>query len=139
MVERSLARKEKLKKRKTFFKFFTLIGLVLLVFVSVALGKEVYRRHQITQEIDKAKQEVESLEKKNHELQALIDYLNTDSFKEIQARQSLGLQKEGEMAVAIEPGIAASYEDQGSTFESSEEVKEASNLKKWWKYFFSAR
>jgi cell division protein FtsB len=139
MAERSLARKAKSKKRKTFFKFFTLMGLVLLVFVSVALGKEVYRRHQISQEIDEAKQEVESLEKKNFELQALIDYLNTDSFKEIQARQNLGLQKEGEMAVAIEPGIASAAENQGSTFESAGEVKEVSNFKKWWKYFFAAK
>ncbi|NQU99489.1 MAG: septum formation initiator family protein, partial [Parcubacteria group bacterium] len=99
MSERPLARKIKSQRRKTLYKLITLVGMVVLVFVSIALGKEVYRRHQINQEIDAVKQDIEELERKNHEMQALVDYLNTDSFKEIQARQSLGLQKEGEVAV----------------------------------------
>lgn len=139
MTERPLARKIKARRRKTIYKLVTLIGLILLVFVSIALGKEIYRRYQINQGIDELKQEVDSLERRNYELQALVDYLNTDSFKEIQARQNLGLQKKGEVAVAVEPGVAISSKDQGSTFASSEETKKISSPKKWWNYFFAAK
>ena len=137
--QRPLARKIKSQRRKTLYKLITLVGMVVLVFVSIALGKEVYRRHQINQEIDAVKQDIEELERKNHEMQALVDYLNTDSFKEIQARQNLGLQKEGEVAVAVEPGIAVDDEDQGSTFVSDKNAKEVSNGKKWWNYFFAMK
>lgn len=128
---------KKIRKKRLIFKFLTLIGLVLLVFVSVALSKEIYRRYQINQEIKKVKQEIEKLEKKNKELSALIDYLNTDSFKEIQARQNLGLQKEGETAVAIEPGLA--HEVEQETFFETDEEKQISNPRKWWNYFFATR
>jgi cell division protein FtsB len=139
MSERPLARKIKSQKRKTIYKLITLVGMVVLIFVSIALGKEIYRRYQINQEINVVKQEIEELERKNHEMQALVDYLNTDSFKEIQARQNLGLQKEGEVAVAVEPGLPADDEDLSSTFESSENTEEISNGKKWWKYFFAMK
>lgn len=139
MAERPLTRKLKAQKRKTFYKFVTLVGFVFLVFVSIALGKEIYRRHQINQEIEKTKLQIEELERKNHELQALIDYLNTDSFKEIQARQNLGLQKDGEVAVAVEPGVVTSSDDQGSSFESSDSAEDSSNARKWWNYFFAMK
>lgn len=137
-MKEKLIEKGKAKKKRIIFKFLTIIGFIALVFVSIALGKEIYRRYQINQEIKKAKDEIEDLEKKNRELQALIDYLNTDSFKEIQARQNLGLQKEGETAVAIEPGIFASSEKNETTFESNN-VEESSNLRRWWNYFFAPR
>ncbi len=139
MSERPLARKIKTQRRRTLYKLITLVGMVVLIFVSIALGKEIYRRYQINQEIDTVKQQIEELERKNHEMQALVDYLNTDSFKEIQARQNLGLQKDGEVAVAVEPGLAADDEDQGSTFKSDENAQEISNGKRWWNYFFALK
>jgi cell division protein FtsB len=138
MKEKLIGEKGKSKRKRIIFKSLTLIGIILLVVVSIALGKEIYGRHQINQEIEKAKHEIEDLERKNYELQALIDYLNTDSFKEIQARQNLGLQKEGETAVSIEPGISLPSQNQEITFESGE-VKESSNPRRWWDYFFAPK
>jgi cell division protein FtsB len=137
-MREKFAEKSKIKKKRMIFKFLTIFGFIILIFVSIALGKEIYRRYQINQEIKKVKEEIEDLEKKNRELQALIDYLNTDSFKEIQARQNLGLQKEGEQAVAIEPGLFTPSEKNEATFESNN-TKESSNARKWWDYFFAPK
>lgn len=128
-------------KKGFIFKLITFIGIIVLILVSIALGKEIYRRYQINQEIKTVKSEIETLQKKNKELQVLVDYLNSDSYKEIQARQNLGLQKPGEQAVAIE--AAPTTEGAISTGDSTkiataEPTKNLSNPEKWWKYFFGA-
>lgn len=129
--------KDTLKKRGIIFKLFTLAGFVLLIFVSLALGKEIYRRYQINQEIKSVEDEIERLEKRNKELQALVDYLASPSYKEIQARQNLGLQKPGEQAVAVEPAPAASAQDNQNPAEPKEE--NLSNPHRWWNYFFEPK
>lgn len=135
------ASKNSLTKKGFIFKLITFVGIIVLILVSIALGKEIYRRYQINQEIKTVKSEIETLQKKNQELQALVDYLNSDYYKEIQARQNLGLQKPGEQAVAIE--AAPTTENAASTgiskvATSAEPARELSNTEKWWKYFFGA-
>lgn len=132
----------KKRKNRSILRFFLsskiiiLVGLVFLIFVSLALGKELARKRKVNQQIDEVKQEIERLEKRNKELTSLIEYLNTDSFKEVQARQSLNMQKEGETAVAVPAAVkSAEEENDGGKFDF--ETKEGkSNLSKWWKYFF---
>jgi cell division protein FtsB len=114
-------------------KFLTISGLAFLVFISVGLSKEIVRRHQINKEIEKVKKEIEVLEKKNQELSSIIDYLSTESFREIQARKELGFQKEGETAISIQ-----SEEAKGEEVKKEEQNKEISNPKKWWNYFFAS-
>ncbi len=128
-------------KKGFIFKLITFVGIIVLILVSIALGKEIYRRYQINQEIKTVKSEIETLQKKNKELQVLVDYLNSDSYKEIQARQNLGLQKPGEQAVAIEAAPAtegAASTDTSKVVTAVDPAHELSNPEKWWKYFFSA-
>lgn len=133
------------KKNATFkalmsSKLVLVIGFVLLALISVALTKELMRKHQVNQEIELVKEEIERLERRNEELQALVEYLNTDSFKEIQARQSLNLQKEGETAVAITEPVREPVIEEQVIDKAEEAQKEAlagkSNIVKWWEYFF---
>lgn len=122
-------------KKKTAIKLLIFFGFVMIIFTSFGLGKELVRRQKINNEIQEVKKEIESLEKKNKELGQLIEYLNTDSFKEIQARQNLGFKKEGEKVISIESGDSGlNYENEAS-FEVPIKT-ETSNLKKWWNYFF---
>jgi cell division protein FtsB len=123
-------------------KLILIIGFILLALISVALTKELMRKHKVNQEIELVKEEIDRLERKNEELAALVDYLNTDSFKEIQARQSLNLQKEGETAVAItDPADPAQAVEDIDRVEVAEEEaqKSKSNIVKWWEYFFRLR
>ena len=107
----------------------------MMIFTSFGLGKELVRRQKINKEINQVKKEIESFEKKNKELGQLIEYLNTDSFKEIQARQNLGYRKEGERVVSIESGENSLNQENEASFQTPSE-EDISNLRRWWNHFF---
>ncbi|MFH1598247.1 MAG: septum formation initiator family protein [Patescibacteria group bacterium] len=114
-------------------KTVIVIGLIILVFLSIALGKELLRRYEISREIEQLETEIADLEQRNLDLDDLIDYFNTNSFVEKEARTKLGLQKAGETMVIFP-------ETEGGT-ESAETAEAAAdeamtNLQRWWKYFF---
>lgn len=130
-----------LLKRKPKNKFmlftsglFVVVGLVVIVFLGVAMGKETYRKYQIQKEIDSLKQEAEEVENKNQELNQLIEYFQTDVYKKLALRKKLGFQEEGEKVVIIKP-FPENYINEISNGESGNNG-EFSNIKKWLEYFF---
>lgn len=134
----SRVNKKNIARKKTTIKLLIFLGFVLIVFTSFGLGKELVRRQKINEEIGNVKKEIESMEKKNKELSQLIEYLNTDSFKEIQARQNLGYRKEGESVVSIESGDDGLNKENEASFEIPIN-KDESNMKKWWNHFFLSK
>lgn len=127
--------RQNLARRKTVIKLLIFVGFVMIVFTSFGLGKELVRRQKINKEINQVKKDIESFEKKNKELGQLIEYLNTDSFKEIQARQNLGYRKEGEQVVSIESGDNGFNQENEASFETPSQ-EEISNMRRWWNHFF---
>ncbi len=126
--------KKKLLTKKLSLRLITIFGLVFVIFIAMGLVREIVNRYQINQEIERVKMEIDTLERNNQELAGLVDYLNTDSFKEIQARQNLGVQKEGETAISIESMPDNANEQ---VVFVGEDDKGSSNIEKWWGYFFS--
>jgi len=131
-------------KRILSSKLILLGSLILLIFISIALGKAIYRRYAIHKEIAGIRQEIDKAEGKNKELSELINYFSTDAFQEKMARQKLNLQKEGETVVAIpvkkktdETAIlGTNNNEQDSNTKETPEVN-IGNPQKWWLYFFS--
>lgn len=111
------------------------VMLAILSFIVFALSKEIIRRHQIDKEIEAMKKEIIDLEKENNELSSLLEYYNTETFKEKEARKRLGLMKEGEKAVALPP----TKENPAEEPKISEDQKNEnlSNPQKWWNYIFN--
>ena len=128
-----IRRKPKKKFKWLASGLFIAAGLAMAVFLGVALGKETYRKYQIQKEIDSLQQEAEEVNEKNQELKRLIEYCQTDAYKELEARKKLGLQKEGEKVVIIKP-TPENYLQGISNLESAEN-KDDSNPRKWWGYF----
>ena len=133
------------QKRKSLFfsfistKLFIAAGLAVLLFVGVSLGKELVRRHQISEKAKSFEAEIQRLEESSTELAGLIDYLKSESYQEREARLKLGLQKEGETVVVIPKSELdpASYDrEQGTGPASSAKTEDLSNIQKWWRYFF---
>jgi cell division protein FtsB len=117
-------------------KTVILIGVVILVFLSVALGKELLRRYEVNQEIAQLEEEIAQLEERNLDLDDLIDYFNTNSFAEREARQKLGMQKEGETTVIFpESDQSTNQQSDGDSVDSVD--KNLSNPMRWWNYFFN--
>lgn len=127
-------------------KIFIFFVGIILVFVVVNLGKELYRKYQIQKEIDSLQSEVSNLKNSNQQLAELIDYFKTENFAEIEARKKLNLQKEDENVLVV--NIANSNITENTSTKVSENVLEEkeipkevkvkrSNLRKWWDYFFN--
>lgn len=117
-------------------KFLALIGLILIVLISFPLAKSVSKRYQIDKEIKDLDKEISDVEAKNRDLKQLINYLESDQFVEEKARLNLGLKKQGENVVVIKETALANA---SSTLAENKEgfLKNFSNTKKWWNYFFN--
>jgi len=116
-----------------------IIGVIILVFLSIALGKELLRRYEINREINQLETEISQLEERNLDLDELIEYFNTNSFVEKEAREKLGMQKEGETMVIINNDNQVIINNQpveasGQSVSGSEEL---TNPQRWWNYFFN--
>lgn len=129
------------KKRKIFsklpFQLAAILILVVLFALGSALSKELYREYKIRKEIDTLKTEIEAMEKDNYELSQLLEYYQTDEYKEAEARKRLNLKAEGEKVVMIDE-----KESNAEEVKKNEEEQKKANMKnyvKWWNYFFATR
>lgn len=129
------------KKSKSFlgrfsFQIAVCCVLVVVFVLGSALSRELYREYQIKNEISKLQQEIESMEKDNYELSQLLEYYQTDEYKEAEARQRLNLKGEGEKVVMIENKESSA---EGIPDEAQSQKDKSPNYVKWWNYFFASR
>lgn len=131
-----------LKKRSFFIqvitsRLFIVTGIAVLIFLGVSIGKELTRKVEIKQRVSSLKNEIASLEKKNTELSDLINYLNSESYREREARLKLGLKKEDEQVIIIPDTSLQNQPEAADTSDQSAGTKDSlSATKKWWNYFF---
>lgn len=121
------------------------IFLLLLAFIwlSLVLVKAVYKKYQLDQEISSLKSEIEKTDKKNQELNQLLDYFNSQAFLEKEAKDKLNLKKEGENVVLVQDAVGeqseTSVEDVNGVSEKTAQptaLVKKNNLVKWWEFFF---
>lgn len=117
---------------------FAVVGLMVLVFFGYLLVKEVQKKYEINHEISDLQKQVNQLGDRNKELNDLISYFGTDAYKELQAREKLNLQKEGEVVVALPPDQSQLGYSPDAASDQAKQVKQ-SNPQLWWNYFFAAR
>lgn len=122
-------------------KIFSIFGAVILFFISISLGKEVYRKYQIQKEINLMQEQVKKLEGSNNDLNKLIEYFKSDAFLETEARKKLNLQKPDEKVVIFTDKVEKHSVDNNINVQSGAEniVKKETELsgpEKWWEYFF---
>lgn len=129
-------------KRLLRSKVLIVAEVLVLVFFTTALVKEIVRKYSVEKEISQLQQELTELEQQNIELSSLVEYFDSDTFKEEQARLKLGLQKPGESVVAVlGDSVDLDEFNSGSTNKlalnnSNENI---SNPQRWWRYFFSTQ
>lgn len=119
-------------------KPFLFLILVVLVWVVISVVKVSHKRYLLRQEVLKLQQELSQIENKNIEFSEYIQYLQSDSFIEKEARDKLNLRKEGEEVIII-PGIENQEVSGTSQFvveNQPDPQKEKSFWWKWWEYFF---
>ncbi len=112
-----------------------LLGLLALFFIFYKLSRQIYRQKEISGEIAALQEEIDRLNQDNSKLEQLSDYFQTDHYKEKEAREKLGLIKEGERIVEIKEKEIPAKE---RTQEQKPEIKiNKPNYYYWWHYFFN--
>ncbi|OGY41205.1 MAG: hypothetical protein A2Y82_02065 [Candidatus Buchananbacteria bacterium RBG_13_36_9] len=113
-----------------FSKFFVVFCLFIFIFIIFSLAKGTIKNYKVNSEIEQLKKEIVQLDKQNQEFGQLINYLNSDTFIEQEAKLKLGLKKEGENLVII-PEKELNVEKKAAMQEQN-----LSNPARWWSYFF---
>lgn len=117
------------------FRLFAIVSILIIVFLGTNLGKEFYRKYQIQREIDSLKDDISSLEKNNYKMSQLIEYYQTNEYKETEIRKRFNLKKEGESVVVIRSDF---IDPELNETKKIDNKKNLPNYKKWWNYFFAA-
>jgi cell division protein FtsB len=114
-----------------FSKFFVIICLFVFIFILFGLVKGALRSHNVSAEVVQLQTEINRLKNQNQDFEQLVKYLNTDTFIEQEAKLKLGLKKENENLIIIPDSEIPTKGDIAAN------VKDKSNLEKWWAYFFN--
>jgi len=111
-------------------RWFLIILIIILLSISGLELNQLRKRRQIQKEIDQIVKQQQELERKNSDLTASLNLLNTKDYKEKIAREQLNLKKEGEIVINF---------SQAESGASTPAPTKESNTHKWWRYFFSNR
>jgi len=117
-------------------KVFLFVIVLALITVAVNVGRESYRKYQLTQEINKLKTEIERLEGKNEQLANLMEYLKEEPYLEKEARLKLNLKKPGEKVIILSNKKQEQQQEEVLS-DIPELTEENGDYWKWWEYFFS--
>lgn len=111
-------------------KLVILVLAVILVGLMMLQYRQWFERWSINREIRALQKQETELQQKNQELAQSLQYLTSKTYKEQLAREQLGLQKAGEIAVR--------FPSKGDQVSSSPEPahQATSNPSKWWSYLF---
>lgn len=77
------------------------VGVAVIIYLIVTLGQTVKRNYTLGKEIEQLTTQITLLQVQKDQLSYGIQYYNTDSFRDREARSKLGLQLPGENVVII--------------------------------------
>ena len=113
--------------------FYRLGAVIVGIMLSISLTRNILIISTANKKIAKVKDEIISLKEKNETLKKQIQESQTDEFTERQARNRLGLVREGEVVVVLpEEEILKKFSPK---IEEQENQLPDPNWKKWLKLF----
>lgn len=129
---------DKAKSKSLWVKFVLVAGAVALIFIAVAIYREVAKKKEIQEKIEQLQQEAEKISRANALTQDKIAYLESRDYQEREAKDKLNLQSPDEQTVIIKPTLVEK-ENKIETVDLSSvppAAPQTSNPIKWWNYFF---
>lgn len=79
----------------------TIILLLVLISLAISLTRNIMQTKNAQQSIEEAQKNLSQLKKENQELQNALEYTKSQAYFEAQARNKLGLAKEGEIILVL--------------------------------------
>lgn len=114
-------------------RFISIICFLIGLYLIVSFSRDLWRLAQKEGEIQKANSRLEKLENQNQELEQKAKEVQTPEFVEKEAREKLGLAKEGETVVILPENFDRIAKINQSLNNSSLDLP---NWERWWKLFF---
>ncbi len=116
-----------------------IVLLAIIILFIVNIFRSIWKNHQVTKQIDSLEKQISSLENDRINLNNRILYYQTDTYKELEARQHLNYRKKDEKVMALvkkENNISDQNNDknQVNNYETSQE--DMANWQRWVKYIF---
>ena len=106
---------------------------LLLVFIGMAIVKEKKSQKIVKENINSLESEITELDGKSLELTQMIKYLRSDEYVEREAREKLGMQKQGEKLVIVAENV------NNSQVAGDQDMNNKTNWQLWLEYFFGSR
>lgn len=127
---------------------------VVFFWIILLLVRSVWQNITLKQSIQKLNEQIATLEDNKSNLNNLLIYYRSDSFKELEARKKLGMKKPGEKVVILpiepsetnSPAVAGEQtatpsnfpeevQKEQKTISSNKEENPLPNWRLWWDYF----
>lgn len=108
--------------------------ILILVVVAVTVFRGVFRLISSRSRVDEARAKLEEVKKQQTELEAKLEEVSSDYYKEEQLRDKLGLVKQGETVIVL-PSEDVLRRLSPRILEEAEENETIPNWKKWAKLF----
>jgi len=112
------------------------LGLVVVVFIFLAISRETYRKKQVQNEITKLEEEAKRIQGNNMHLADKIAYLEGRDYQEKEIRDKLNLQDPKENVAIIDSGFIPRKTEAEPEKTDQRVLIKQSNPQKWWDYFF---
>ena len=113
--------------------FGSLAMFAVVIYLIIVVGKTVMTNYESNQDISKEESKLAQLEIHLHELENQINYFQTYSFKEKEARSKLGYKLAGESVLALPIDTDEEKSADSGLLEARIQVP---NYILWWQYFF---
>ncbi|PJE67272.1 hypothetical protein COU95_03305 [Candidatus Shapirobacteria bacterium CG10_big_fil_rev_8_21_14_0_10_40_9] len=114
-------------------KLITGILFLFGLYLIVSFSRDILDLYQKSKGVEKEQLKLEELQIKNEELKKQLEYVKSAEFLEKEAREKLGLAREGEVVVILPENVEELISaNQPQISENQEEP----NWKKWLKLFF---
>ena len=135
-------------KRLLESRLLFVVNLVIIVLLSLSLGRELVRNTDIQHDINQLQEESNDLAARNLQISELSIAMQTESYIEREARLKLGMKKQGENVVIVKENLVGVSSEGGKeensqlqdplrVLEERRDLnKHISNTAKWWYYFF---
>ena len=113
--------------------FSSFIIFVVTIYAFVIVGRSIWVNYNSNKDIQKQEENLTSLESEVKGLELQINYFQTLSFKEKEAREKLGYKAPGENVVSLPMD---KEEDKVADKELGDVQIKTPNYILWWNYFF---
>ena len=124
-------------------RLYIVIPIILLItYAAFLISRAIWQHYQVNRQLDSLNQEISDLKDQAKHLEQAIEYYQTTSYKEKEARAKLSYQKKGESVIALPPSgkdKANGQNEEDILGIAQDKTFSQPNYIRWWNFFFKGK